>query len=248
MSASRPPAVSAAAAPVPPPPNIESARVDAPPPAAAAARVEPSAVPSTAPARAPAVTRTLPRLITGSTPEYSNVLRASRIGGTVEVRLSIDEKGRVTRAQALSGPAPLRKAAERAVLDWRYQPATIDGAPAATETTVTFAFDPKSDRRQDWHEDIAVLTQEQRTQYEQMRQTALSELEAIDREIASELVRVKKHLLELQEDKRAIKQILDGASARLGLPPSPPVKDIKLSELSRLGELSPTGADHPAMA
>ena len=80
-----------------------------------------------------------------------------------------------------------------------------------------------------------------------MRETALAEFEAIDREIASELVRVKKRLLELQEDKRAVKQILDGASARLGLPSSPPVKDIRLSELSRLSE-APTPADHPAIA
>ena len=82
-------------------------------------------------------------------PEYSNVLRAWRVGGIVEVRLSVDQNGRVTSAQAVSGPAPLRKAAEQAVQDWRYQPATIDGAPAAAEITVTFNFDPKADRRQD---------------------------------------------------------------------------------------------------
>jgi hypothetical protein len=81
-----------------------------------------------------------------------------------------------------------------------------------------------------------VLNPEQKAQYETMRQLALDDLEAIDREMASELGRVKKRLLELQEDKKAVKQILDGASARLGLPPSPPLKDVKLADLSRLSE------------
>ena len=69
-----------------------------------------------------------------------------------------------------------------------------------------------------------------------MRELALGDLEAIDREIASELGKIKKRLLELQEDKKAVKQILDGASARLGLPPSPPLKDVRLADLSRLSE------------
>jgi hypothetical protein len=80
-----------------------------------------------------------------------------------------------------------------------------------------------------------VLNAEQKSQYERMRQTALADLEAVDEEIASELARVKKRLLELQEDKKALKQILDGVSARLGMPPMPPLKDLNLTDLARLG-------------
>jgi hypothetical protein len=70
-----------------------------------------------------------------------------------------------------------------------------------------------------------------------MRQTALAEFEAIDREIENELVRVKKRLLELQEEKKAVKQILDGASARLGTSTVvSQVNDINMSELTRLAK------------
>ena len=83
-----------------------------------------------------------------------------------------------------------------------------------------------------------MLTIEQKTDYENMRKTALAELEALEREIATELTRIKKRLLDLQEDKKAVKQILDGASARLGLGSSTPFKEISLADLSRLTEPS----------
>jgi hypothetical protein len=83
-----------------------------------------------------------------------------------------------------------------------------------------------------------VLNQDQRTKYEQIRQTALTELELIDREIESELAKVKRRLLELQEDKKAVKQILDGACARLGTTSAVVTKDINLSDLTRHAELA----------
>ena len=71
------------------------------------------------------------------------MLRAARIGGVVEVQLTIDETGRVTHAAAVSGPAPLRDAAERAVRAWRYEPATVNGVQTSATTTVSFRFDRK---------------------------------------------------------------------------------------------------------
>ncbi|MCA1586618.1 MAG: hypothetical protein LC791_18220 [Acidobacteria bacterium] len=76
-----------------------------------------------------------------------------------------------------------------------------------------------------------MLTGDQKAKYEQIRQTAVVELEQLDREIEAELNKVKTRLLELQEDKKAVKQILDGACARLGTPSSGPLKDISLSDL-----------------
>ena len=80
-----------------------------------------------------------------------------------------------------------------------------------------------------------MLNAEQKKQYEPMRYTALADLETIDEEIKSELARVKKRLLELQDDKKAVKQILDGLSARLGMPPLPPITELNLAEVGRLG-------------
>lgn len=82
-----------------------------------------------------------------------------------------------------------------------------------------------------------MLTQDQKAKYEQIRQTALSELQSLDRDIETELANVKKRLLELQEAKKSVKLILDGASARLGTS-SVAIKDLNLTELSRQAELA----------
>ena len=78
-----------------------------------------------------------------------------------------------------------------------------------------------------------MLTAEQKTKYQNIRQMAQDEMEAFDREIALELGRIKKRLLELQEEKKAVKQIFDGASVRLGLELSPPLREINLSDLKK---------------
>ena len=76
-----------------------------------------------------------------------------------------------------------------------------------------------------------MLTPDQKITFERMRQTAIAELEAVDQDIAAELSRTKKRLLELQDNKRALKQIFDGASACLGLNASAPLKELNLSDL-----------------
>ncbi len=83
-----------------------------------------------------------------------------------------------------------------------------------------------------------MLTQDQKAKYEQIRQTAISELQEIDREIEAELTSVKKRLLDLQEAKKSVKQILDGASARLGTSSGVTIKDLNLTELTRQAELA----------
>ena len=83
-----------------------------------------------------------------------------------------------------------------------------------------------------------MLTQEQQSKYEHIRQTAMDELQEIDKEIESELTAVKKRLLALQDAKKSVKQILDGASARLGTNPGAAIKDLNLAELTRQAELA----------
>jgi TonB family protein len=61
----------------------------------------------------------------------------------VEVQVTVDETGRVAEATAVSGPAPLRMAAEHAVRTWRYEPATVNGVQTAFRTIVSFRFDAK---------------------------------------------------------------------------------------------------------
>jgi TonB family protein len=85
------------------------------------------------------------KLLVKVDPEYPRNTQAT---GTVRVYYVIGGDGLVYNAHALSGeglsedPA-LRKAAEDAVLKWRFQPATLDGKPGETDgVTVDFKFQP----------------------------------------------------------------------------------------------------------
>ncbi len=61
------------------------------------------------------------------------------------------------------------------------------------------------------------LTKEQRKFYEETREMARKEIEDIEKKIEEELARVKQRLIELQNAKKAAKQIYEGACARLGV-------------------------------
>lgn len=60
--------------------------------------------------------------------------------GTVGVRVSIDEQGRVTKAIAVSGHEVLRPAAEDAVMKWIFKPAMQRGVAVKSELVVSVNF------------------------------------------------------------------------------------------------------------
>ena len=76
-----------------------------------------------------------------------------------------------------------------------------------------------------------MLTDQQKQKFELTRQMAKEELESLDKEISVELARVKDKLLEFQQAKKAVKQIYDGACARMGLKSMLEMTDVKLSDL-----------------
>jgi len=90
------------------------------------------------------------KLIKKVEPAYPREAAAQHITGTVRVYYVIGGDGAVYNAHALSGDGlsedpSLRKAAEDAVLQWRYQPATMDGKPIQTNAvTVDLTFSPES--------------------------------------------------------------------------------------------------------
>jgi TonB family protein len=90
------------------------------------------------------------KLIKKVDPVYPQDAAAQHVSGTVRVYYVIGGDGAVYNAHALSGEGlsedpSLRKAAEDAVLQWRYQPATMDGKPIQTNAvTVDLNFAPKS--------------------------------------------------------------------------------------------------------
>jgi ribosomal protein L11 len=60
---------------------------------------------------------------------------------------------------------------------------------------------------------------------------AKEELEELDKEISMELAKAKDKLLELQQAKKAVKQIYDGACARMGVKSVLEVTDLNLTDL-----------------
>jgi hypothetical protein len=76
-----------------------------------------------------------------------------------------------------------------------------------------------------------MLTEQQKHKFEVTRQMAKEELESLDKEISAELAKVKDKLLELQQAKKAVKQIYDGACARMGVKSVLEVTDLNLTDL-----------------
>jgi TonB family protein len=73
-------------------------------------------------------------------PHYPEIAKAGRITGAVVLQITIGKDGRVTNAQAISGPNELRKASVDAVLKWEYRPFLIAGEPTEVETSVPITF------------------------------------------------------------------------------------------------------------
>jgi TonB family protein len=89
-----------------------------------------------------------PKLVKKVDPIYPPDAASRNVGGTVRVYFVISGDGLVHNAHAISGEglsddASLREAAEQAVMQWRYQPGTIDGKPFQTTTTVDVTFSPR---------------------------------------------------------------------------------------------------------
>jgi TonB family protein len=90
------------------------------------------------------------KLVKTVPPVYPPEAGSKGISGTVRVLFAVGGDGLVYDAHAISGEGlsedpSLRKAAEEAVLQWRYQPTTIDGMPARTDgVTADIIFSPKN--------------------------------------------------------------------------------------------------------
>lgn len=76
-------------------------------------------------------------------PVFPEEARKARTHGRVVLECVIDETGAVTEARAIrSQPNGLTEAAIAAVRQWRYEPATLGGAPVPVYLTVTIEFRP----------------------------------------------------------------------------------------------------------
>jgi protein TonB len=81
-----------------------------------------------------------PRQTYSVQPEYPSIAKQAHVSGVVVVNAVIDEHGNVVQARALSGHPLLIPAALNAVLQWKYEPTTLNGTPVAVEMEVTVRF------------------------------------------------------------------------------------------------------------
>lgn len=81
-----------------------------------------------------------PRLIHSVPVTYPSIANANHVEGEVEVQTVIAPTGKVQSAKAISGPVLLRDAAVRAVRQWIYAPATLDGKPISIQYIVKIRF------------------------------------------------------------------------------------------------------------
>ncbi|HWS87405.1 MAG TPA: energy transducer TonB [Pyrinomonadaceae bacterium] len=73
-------------------------------------------------------------------PVYPLAAKAAGVAGTVVVRVTLDESGRVQTAEATSGPEMLREAAEEAARKAQFSPTLLSGQPVRVSGDITYNF------------------------------------------------------------------------------------------------------------
>jgi TonB family protein len=102
------------------------------------------------PANAPPEAERLGRIISGGVlngkalskpqPQYPVSAKRARASGTVVVQISVDEKGEVSSAQAVSGHPLLRPAGEEAARRAKFSPTVHCGRPVKVTGVITYNF------------------------------------------------------------------------------------------------------------
>jgi TonB family protein len=78
--------------------------------------------------------------VTRVEPVYPPLAKAARVSGAVVVEVTVDEKGDVITAQAISGHPLLKDSAVAAARGWKFAPTELSGVPVKVIGTVTFNF------------------------------------------------------------------------------------------------------------
>ncbi len=73
-------------------------------------------------------------------PEYASMARQMRIQGEVEVEVRISESGDVSEVKVVTGNPMLSATVVKAMKEWKFNPFTKDGKPAAALASLRFAF------------------------------------------------------------------------------------------------------------
>lgn len=80
------------------------------------------------------------RAVNLRTPSYPPIARETRASGRVQVQVTLDEKGNVSSARAVSGNPLLRSSAENAARNSRFDPVRVSGKPVKATGFVIYNF------------------------------------------------------------------------------------------------------------
>lgn len=80
------------------------------------------------------------RVISLPRPTYPEAARGSKVSGTVRVLVTVDERGRVEDAEAVSGPSMFQAAAVDAAKLALFEPVVKDGKPVRTKAVIAYNF------------------------------------------------------------------------------------------------------------
>ncbi|MBO0800980.1 MAG: energy transducer TonB, partial [Blastocatellia bacterium] len=78
--------------------------------------------------------------VTRVLPEYPRFAKELHLTGEVKVEVTIDVDGHVVEVQSISGPNPLRPAAEEAARKWVFNPTLLNKVPVRVRGNLTFIF------------------------------------------------------------------------------------------------------------
>lgn len=87
-------------------------------------------------------TLVLGKIVNNPKPDYPAKARNAFIGGTVEVTVKIDEKGKVTEIEKVNGNTALQGAAVAAALKAKFSPTYCDGFEARISGVIVYNFLP----------------------------------------------------------------------------------------------------------
>jgi len=73
-------------------------------------------------------------------PAYPSIARQSGVSGLVQLEATIGVDGKVKNARVVQGNAMLHRAALDAVLQWRYEPAMLNGKPVESPVEIKLNF------------------------------------------------------------------------------------------------------------
>ncbi len=101
-----------------------------------------TSVPTLLPSAPPRISEgvTEPALIRKIAPTYPMQARSERLSGKVVLSATIDADGSIRDVAVVSGSPILADSAAKAVRQWRYSPAMLNGTPVAIQKQITFLF------------------------------------------------------------------------------------------------------------